>query len=274
MAEGVVESAGPPRDTGAGLSVVVPVYNEATLVETLLRKVRAALPLCELIAVDDRSTDGTRAVLDRLATDPALDVVVLHHEHNRGKGAALRTGFQAATGDFVVVQDADLEYDPEELPRLLAVLRAGEADAVYGSRFLDGRHEALSRAHVLGNRLFTGLGNLVTGLQLTDMETCYKMLRADLLRALPLREDRFGFDPEITIGVAASGARLVEVPVGYRARTWAQGKKIGPRDVIRCTWVLWTAGWRALPGRMLVACGFVLAAAAAAGVALWWLVND
>lgn len=260
-------------ETGAGLSVVVPVYNEVASVEALLRQVRAALPDAELLAVDDCSSDGTGAVLDRLALDPALDVVVLRHAHNRGKGAALHTGFAAATGSFVVVQDADLEYDPAELPALLAPLRAGTADAVYGSRFLDGRHRALSAAHVLGNRLLTALGNLVTGLRLTDMETCYKMWRAELLPVLALREERFGFDPEVTIGLAAARARVIEVPVGYTARTWAQGKKIGPRDVLRCTWVLWAAGWRRLPGRMLVAGAYLLAALAAIGLAVAWLVH-
>ena len=254
-------------ETGADVSVVVPVYNEAALVETLLRRVRATLPEAELVVVDDGSTGGRGELLGRLAGDPGLGLRLHRHPVNRGKGAALRTGFAAVTGTFAVVQDADLEYEPTDLPAVLAPLRAGTADVVYGSRFLGDRARPLSRLHRLGNRFLTVVSNGVTGLRLTDMETCYKACRTDLLRRLVLTEDRFGFDPEFTIAIARAGARVTEVPIGYTARSWAEGKKIGPRDVVRAFLVLARHGW---PRLLRPGCLAVLVLGAAAVVGLVW----
>ncbi|MCI0339762.1 MAG: glycosyltransferase family 2 protein [Planctomycetales bacterium] len=260
-------AAGP--ETGRGVTAVVPAYNEVRLAEESLRRLRAALPDAEIVVVDDASTDGTGALLDRLAGDMRLRVS--HHPENRGKGAALRTGFAAATGAFVLVHDADLEYDPKDLPAVLAPLRQGSADVVYGSRFRGDRARPLSLLHSLGNRFLTFASNLVTGLSLTDMETCYKAFRAETLRGFRLTEDRFGFEPEVTVRVADSGARVAEVPIGYHARTWAEGKKIGPRDVVRALLVLARHGlrgrraWRAWVAAALL----VLAAGSAAALVLW-----
>jgi glycosyltransferase involved in cell wall biosynthesis len=211
------------------LSVVVPAYNEATTIEAVARRLRT-LPLrLEVIAVNDASTDETGAVLDRLHAGGVLDRVI-HHPHNRGKGAALRSGFGAATGDVVVVQDADLEYDPEDLVALLDPIRRGRADAVYGSRFQGGPHRVLLFWHSVGNRTLTLLSNMFTNLNLTDMETCYKLVRRDLLQRLPLTSDRFGFEVEITARLSQAGARIWELPITYSGRTYAEGKKITWRD--------------------------------------------
>ena len=217
------------------LSVIVPAYNEAGTVEEIVSRLRE-LPLrLEVIAVNDASVDGTGAVLDRLAASGVLHRVI-HHPENRGKGAALRSGIAAATGDVVVVQDADLEYDPTDLPRLLEPIRSGRADAVYGSRFQGGPHRVLFFWHSVGNRLLTLVSNMFTNLNLTDMETCYKLVRRDLLQRLPLTSDRFGFEVEITARLAQSGARIWELPITYSGRTYAEGKKITWRDGLAALW--------------------------------------
>jgi len=188
------------------LSVVIPVFNEVATVERLLRRVHEVPLQLEVIVVDDGSTDGTRDLLPRLEGD-LVDRLVMH-DVNRGKGAALRTGFAEATGDVVVVQDADLEYDPHEFPLLLEPILAGKADAVYGSRFLGGPHRVLFFWHSVGNRFLTLLSNMFTDVNLTDMETCYKMVRRELLQRLPLSANRFGIEPELTARLAQAGARI------------------------------------------------------------------
>jgi glycosyltransferase involved in cell wall biosynthesis len=217
------------------LSVVIPVYNERATVERLLERVRE-LPLAlDVVVVDDGSTDGTRELLPELEEEGFIDTLVLHPE-NRGKGAALRTGFEHATGDVVVVQDADLEYDPFELPSLMEPILKGWADAVYGSRFLGGPHRVHLFWHYQGNRFLTFLSNALTDLNLTDMETCYKMVRRDLLDTLPLTRDRFGIEPELTARLAQAEARIYELPITYRGRGYAEGKKIGWKDGVAAFW--------------------------------------
>lgn len=231
--------AAPPRT----LSIVVPAYNERPTVQELLRRVAGA-PLPEgvgreVVVVDDGSTDGTRELLRELAAagDP-LPFRLLEQPQNRGKGAAIRAGFAAATGDFVVVQDADLEYDPREYPNLLQPILDGEADVVYGSRFLGGPHRVLFFWHYLGNRFLTTLSNMLTDLNLSDMETCYKMFRREALAGVALRSDRFGIEPELTARMARRGARIYEVPISYRGRTYAEGKKIGWKDGLAAIWAI------------------------------------
>ncbi len=217
------------------LSVVIPCYNEVGTIDSLLRRV-AEVPLrLEVIVVDDGSTDGTRDVLPELERRGLIDRLVLH-ARNQGKGAALRTGFAEATGDVVVVQDADLEYDPIEFPRLLEPILGGKADAVYGSRFLGGPHRVLLFWHSVGNRLLTLLSNMFTDVNLTDMETCYKMVRRDLLQSLRLSAQRFGIEPELTARLAQSGARIYEMPISYHGRSYAEGKKIGWKDGVSALW--------------------------------------
>jgi glycosyltransferase involved in cell wall biosynthesis len=217
------------------LSVVIPCFNEVATAERLLRRVRAVPLRMEVIVVDDGSTDGTRELLRRLETEGLIDLLVLH-EQNAGKGAALRTGFERATGDVVVVQDADLEYDPAEFPVLLEPILQGKADAVYGSRFLGGPHRVLLFWHSVGNRFLTLLSNMFTDLNLTDMETCYKVVRRELLQSLRLSADRFGIEPELTARLAQTGARIYELPVSYHGRSYAEGKKIGWRDGVSAIW--------------------------------------
>ena len=219
------------------VSIVIPVYNEAPTVERLLRRVAAVDVRKEVIVVDDGSADGTRELLPGLRDEGLIDQLCLH-ERNRGKGAALRTGFGEATGDVTVVQDADLEYDPGEIPRLLEPIADGRADAVYGSRFLGAPRRALFFWHTLGNRFLTLLSNVLTNLNLTDMETCQKMVRTDLLRSLPLTVDRFGIEPEITARLAQARARLYELPISYDGRTYAEGKKIGWKDGVSAIWFI------------------------------------
>jgi glycosyltransferase involved in cell wall biosynthesis len=221
------------------LSVVIPVYNEAATICALVERVRASRTLIEkeIVIVDDCSTDGTAAALAPLTIAP--DVQVLYHPVNRGKGAALRTGFAAATGDIVIVQDADLEYDPTEYSKLLQPILDGRADVVYGSRFAGGEcHRVLYFWHSLGNRFLTLLSNAFTNLNLTDMETCYKVFRREVIRSIRIEEDRFGFEPEITAKIAQGRYRVYEVGISYAGRTYEEGKKIGWRDGIRAIWCI------------------------------------
>jgi glycosyltransferase involved in cell wall biosynthesis len=211
------------------LSVIVPAYNEAATIEAIVRAVREVpLPL-EVIAVNDASTDGTRDVLDRLHAAGTVEHVI-HHPTNRGKGAAFRSGVAVATGQVIVAQDADLEYNPQDIPTLLGPIRAGHADAVYGSRFQGGPRRVLFFWHSVGNRFLTLVSNMFTNLNLTDMETCYKLVRADLLKRLPLRSNRFGLEVELTARLSQAGARIWELPISYSGRTYAEGKKITWRD--------------------------------------------
>ena len=221
-----------------GLSVVIPVYNEVSTIETVVKRVRAVPIEKELIIVDDGSTDGTLEKLD--AVERLDDVRVVRHERNQGKGAALRDGFSLATQDIVVVQDADLEYDPEDYHRLIQPILDGKADVVYGSRFIGGRsHRVLYFWHSMGNRFLTLLSNMLTNLNLTDMETCYKMFRREVLQLIEVEEDRFGFEPEITAKVVRiPGVRVYEVGISYAGRTYQEGKKIGWRDGLRAVWCI------------------------------------
>jgi glycosyltransferase involved in cell wall biosynthesis len=217
------------------LTVVIPVYNEAPTVALSARRVREVPLNVELVCVDDGSTDGSAEVLRAIQTAGLVDQVITHPE-NRGKGAATRTGIAAATGDVIVVHDADLEYDPADLPLLLAPIAEGHADAVFGSRFTGSPRRVLYFWHRVGNGVLTLLSNMLTDVNLTDMETCYKMVRADLLKQLPLRTDRFGIEPELTARLAQAGARIYEVPISYHGRTYAEGKKIGWRDGVAALW--------------------------------------
>ena len=220
------------------LSVVIPVYNEAETIAAVVDRVRRVPIEKEIVAVDDCSTDATRVRLAELAAQ-GTDLRVILHERNRGKGAALRTGFEAATGDVVIIQDADLEYDPSDYPRLLAPIVEGKADVVYGSRFAGGEsHRVLYFWHSLGNRFLTLLSNMCTDLNLTDMETCYKVFRREVLERIRLEEDRFGFEPEVTAKVARLGVRIFEVGVSYAGRTYEEGKKIGWKDGVRAVWCI------------------------------------
>jgi glycosyltransferase involved in cell wall biosynthesis len=213
------------------LSVVVPAYNEAATIEAALRQLRRVPLRLEVIAVDDASTDDTGPILDRLAgAAEGLVQRVIHHPTNRGKGAAYKSGIAAATGQVIVAQDADLEYDPAELPHLLQPICSGLADAVYGSRFQGGPHRVLFFWHALGNQLLTLISNMFTNVNLSDMETGYKLVRADLLKRLPLTSERFGIEVELTARLVQAGARIWELPISYSGRTYAEGKKITWRD--------------------------------------------
>jgi len=211
------------------LSVLIPVFNERNTIEVILDQVRSVPVRQQIICVDDFSTDGTRAILQRLKDEGRIDVLILH-DHNRGKGSAIRTALAASTGNVVIVQDADLEYDPADWPAMLDPIMEGRADAVFGSRFLGGPHRVLYFWHSVGNFMLTTFSNMLTNLNLTDMETCYKAITGDLARSLTLTSERFGFEPEVTAQLAKRRARIFEVPISYSGRTYAEGKKIGWRD--------------------------------------------
>jgi glycosyltransferase involved in cell wall biosynthesis len=220
------------------LSVVMPVYNErATLREVVARVLAVPLDI-ELICVDDGSQDGSREILAELG-DRYPQVRILLHPKNMGKGAALRRGIQESTGDFVIIQDADLEYDPAEYTRLLGPLIQGKADVVYGSRFIGAApHRVLYFWHSVGNRILTLLSNALTNMNMSDMETCYKVFRREILQAIPIEENRFGFEPEITVKIAKRRLRVYEVGISYWGRTYEEGKKIGWKDGFRALWCL------------------------------------
>jgi len=253
------------------ISVVIPVYNECRYIARILERVQAVPPEKDIIVVDDASTDGTRELLEQihkarqeqrssivlgdLAKPLRIDNISVGFQPvNCGKGAALRRGFEMATGDVVIVQDADLEYDPNDYGALIAPITSGLADVVYGSRFLGGPHRVLFFWHYVANRLLTLLSNMLNNLNLTDMETCYKVFRREVLVAVDLRQNRFGFEPEITAKVAALGVRVYEVPVSYHGRTYEEGKKIGWQDAVQALWcIVWygvfATGRRTKPAR-------------------------
>jgi glycosyltransferase involved in cell wall biosynthesis len=220
------------------LGVVMPVYNEEGTLYKVVEKVLARAEVGELVMVDDCSTDGTWLAMQRiLQTDQRIRI--FSHEVNQGKGAALRTGFAHVQSEVVIIQDADLEYDPDEYPKLLAPIIQGKADVVYGSRFLgSGMHRVLYYWHSLGNQFLTQLSNMFTNLNLTDMETCYKVFRRDVIKSIEIEEDRFGFEPEITAKVARLGVPVYEVSISYYGRTYQEGKKIGWRDGVRAIWCI------------------------------------
>ena len=237
------------------ISVVVPVYNEMATIEEILLRVQAVDLDKEIVIIDDGSTDGTREFLADLArcakVAPARmtlcqsgavlradNICVLFQDKNQGKGAALRRGFQKVRGEIVIIQDADLEYDPADYHRLIAPIEAGRADVVYGSRFLGGTHRVLFFWHYVGNKLLTTISGMVTNLNLSDVWTCYKAFRREILLGLDLRENRFGFEQEITIKIAQAGWRVYEIPVAYHGRTYAEGKKITWRDGVRAIWCI------------------------------------
>ena len=226
---------------GFKLSVVIPVYNEEATIRRILSRVLAQRLPMEVIIVDDHSVDMTRDVLRQLEGHPNLKIV--YKPQNEGKGAALRTGFEHATGDMVVVQDDDLEYDPRDIAPLLQPILENEADVVYGSRYLADGAENSSFVHRLGNGALTAASNFLTGMQLTDMETCYKVFRRDVIADFDIMQNRFGFEPEVTAKLARSGYRVVERPIGYVARDFEEGKKIGIRDGINALWCILRYGW-------------------------------
>ncbi len=225
----------------AKISIVMPVYNEESSIEEVIAKV-LSVPLQhekELIVVDDHSTDRTGEILQGIKQTNNSIFYLFSHDKNRGKGAAIRTGFASATGDIVIIQDADLEYDPEEYPKLIKPILDGKADVVYGSRFLgEGPHRILYFWHYVGNKFLTILSNMFTNLNLSDMETCYKVFRKEILDKIDIKEDRFGFEPEITAKVAKTGCRVYEVGISYFGRTYMEGKKIKWTDGVKAFWCI------------------------------------
>ncbi|NOZ69845.1 MAG: glycosyltransferase family 2 protein [Deferribacteres bacterium] len=219
------------------VSVVIPVYNEAGTIEEIVSRVQAVALEKEVIIVDDASTDGTSGHLEKIR-QKYDNVKIFYHDSNRGKGAALRTGFKSATGDIIIIQDADLEYDPKEYPILLEPILDGRADVVYGSRFLGGPHRVLLFWHYVGNKLLTLMSNALTNLNLTDMETCYKVFRRKILQDITLKSDRFGFEPEFTVKIAKNGFRVYEVPISYSGRGYSEGKKITWKDGVTAIYTM------------------------------------
>lgn len=222
----------------AGLSVIIPVFNEAGTIREIIRRVGETGLARQLVVVDDMSRDGTREVLQEFVAEKVPGVEILFHGRNLGKGAAIRTGLTAASGDIVLIQDADLEYDPRDYPLLLGPILDGRADVVYGSRFLGGPHRVLFFWHYVVNRLLTFISNALTNLNLTDMEVGYKVFRREILAGIQIRSDRFGFEPEITAKVAKKRARIYEVPISYSGRTYEEGKKIGMWDGLEALWTI------------------------------------
>lgn len=218
------------------LSVIIPCYNEKSTIKEIIRRVRAVELAHEIIVVDDGSTDGTRDILAQI--DCGDDLKVILHDHNQGKGAAVRTGFKAAVGDVLLIQDADLEYDPREYPVLLKPIEEGISKVVYGSRFLGGPRKAMFFWNMVANRSLTLLTNVLYNSILSDMETCYKVFSADIVRDIPLRSRRFDFEPEVTAKVLKRGYRIYEVPISYNGREWTEGKKISWKDGVIAFWTL------------------------------------
>ena len=218
------------------LSIVIPVYNEKNTLHTLLTRVEAVDYEKQIVLVDDCSTDGTREIIKEYEGREGYKVLM--HDQNQGKGAALRTGFAAATGDIIIIQDADLEYDPKDYGKLLEPILDGRADVVFGSRFLGGPHRVMFFWHYVGNMMLTTLSNMMTNLNLTDMETCYKAFTRKVLDSISLKCDRFGFEPEFTSKVARKNFRIYEVPISYSGRDYAEGKKIGWKDGVAAIWFI------------------------------------
>ena len=227
------------------LSIVIPCFNERETILTLINAVRSApVESKQIIIVDDGSTDGTREILNTIQNDEDLDIIF--HTRNQGKGAALRTGFAAATGEICIVQDADLEYDPQEFPLVIQPIVDGKADVVFGSRFQSGRpHRVVYFWHRIGNGLLTLLSNIFTDLNLTDMETCYKAFRREIIQSIKIEESRFGFEPEVTAKISRKNLRIYEVGISYYGRTYSEGKKIGWKDGIRAIYCIFKYNfWR------------------------------
>ena len=240
LGEGICRKIGVyPIPPNFKLSVVIPVYNELKWLREIVRRVQEVPIPKEIILVDDYSTDGTRAILQEM--EAITNIRVIYHTRNQGKGAALRTGFQHAQGDVVIVQDADLEYNPAEYPRLIQPILDDRADVVYGSRFIGEDHRVLYFWHSVGNKVLTTLSNFFTNLNLTDMETCYKVFRREVLQGIQLKSNRFGFEPEITAKIAKKknpGWRIYEIPISYSGRTYEEGKKIGLKDAFNALYCI------------------------------------